>query len=231
MLRLLAVLLATAVLCGAAAAALPPDRLEGVSQREAVAAIKLALLDTSRAAAARLGAANGFFGNDSVKIRLPQSLRRVEALMRATGLERQADELTLAMNRAAEASMADARALVESTVKIMKIEDAKTVLLKSDKGATEYFSKTAAEPISKKLLPVVKKAAAKAGVVDKYNAIARHGRELGLLKSEQAEIEQYVAEKALDGLYLTIGEEEKLLRKNPSAAHSATVQKVFGALR
>ena len=75
------------------------------------------------------------------------------------------------------------------------------------------------------------KAAARVGVVEKYAAIARHGKQLGLLKSEQVAIEQYVTEKALDGFYFTMAEEEKTLRKNPSAARNGTLQKVFGALR
>jgi Flp pilus assembly CpaE family ATPase len=221
----------TATLLAAATAALAANALDGVSNREAVAAVKLSLLDCSSAAAARLGAQNGFFSNEKVKIRLPPSLQRVEALMRATGLERQADELVLAMNRAAEASMPHAKALLESAVKKMKVQDPKNVLVSSDTGATDYLAAITAQPLGKKLLPVVKKTAAETGVVEKYNAIARHGKQLGLVKSEQIAIERYVTEKALAGLYVTIGEEEKALRKNPSAAPTSTVQKVFSALR
>jgi hypothetical protein len=231
MLRSRATFLITAALLGAATATFPADILDGISTREAAAAIKLALQDASLVAAAKLGAEDGFFSNDRVKIRLPQSLRHVEAMMRATGIERQADELVLAMNRAAEASMPEARALVQAAIKKMKVEDAKSVLIKSDKGATDYAAAATGKPLARKFLPVVKKAAAKAGIVEKYRAITRDGKQLRLVKSEQVEIEQYVAEKALDGFYLTMAEEEKALRKNPSAARSGTVQKVFGALR
>jgi hypothetical protein len=205
--------------------------LDGISNREAVATIKLALLDTGNAAAARLGITNGFFGNDRVRIRLPHPLQRVEVLMRATGLERQAEELVLAMNRAAEASMPAARTLLQDAVKNMKVGDAKRILASGDNGIADYAARATAEPLARKFLPVIRAAATRAGVIEKYNAIAHHGKQLGLLKSDQIAIEQYVTEKALYGLYLTMGEEEKALRQNPGTARSGTVQKVFAALR
>jgi hypothetical protein len=205
--------------------------LADISNKDAASGLRLALTEGAAAAVAKLGVENGFFGNAKVKIPLPESLQKVEGLMRAMGMKRQADELELAMNRAAETAVAEAKPLLVDAVKRMSVQDAKGILTGGETAVTDYFRRTTAGPLGKKFLPIVKKATAKVGLAEKYNAIAGQGAALGLIDASQATIEQYVTKKSLDGLYLVIADEEKALRQDPLGAASSIVQKVFGALK
>jgi len=214
-----------------AAAAAHGAGLASISNNDAAAGLKEALREGSAAAVAKLGTENGFFGNNKVKIPLPESLQKVESVMRVMGMKREADELVLAMNRAAESAVAEARPLLVDAVKRMTVQDAKAILTGGDTAATDYFRRTTSEPLGKRFLPIVKQATEKVGLAEKYNSIAGQGAKLGLIKDDQATIEQYVTKKALDGLYLIIAEQEKALRRDPVGAASDIVKKVFGALR
>ena len=205
--------------------------LADITNKDAVSGLRQALTDGAAAAVGKLGVENGFFGNTRVKIPLPESLQKVEGLMRAMGMKRQADELELAMNRAAETAVAEATPLLVDAVKQMSVRDAKGILTGGETSATDYFRRTSADALGRKFLPVVKKATAKIGLAEKYNSIAGKGAQLGLVNADQATIEQYVTKKSLDGLYTIIADEEKALRQDPVGAASSIVQKVFGALR
>jgi Protein of unknown function (DUF4197) len=205
--------------------------LEDISNRDAINGLKEALTRGSHAAVARLGVENGFFGNDRVKIPLPPSLRRLEAVMRSIGMSPHAEELVLRMNRAAEAAVPEARTLLVDAAKRMSVQDAKGILTGGDDAATQYFKRTSSEPLVKRFQPIVKKAMQKVKLAEKYNEIAASGAKLGLVKEEDAQLEDYVTRKALDGLFLTIAEEEKKIRRDPAGAASAMLRKVFGAAR
>ena len=205
--------------------------LANITNKDAVSGLRQALTDGAATAVGKLGVENGFFGNTRVKIPLPESLQKVEGLMCAMGMKRQADELELAMNRAAETAVAEATPLLVDAVKQMSVQDAKGILTGGETSATDYFRRTTADALGRKFLPVVKKATAKVGLAEKYNSIAGKGAQLGLVNADQATIEQYVTKKSLDGLYTIIADEEKALRQDPVGAASSIVQKVFGALR
>ena len=215
------------LLIGNAAAATIAD----LSNAEAVRGLRQALTDGSLAAVAKLGVENGFFGNPRVKIPLPPSLQRVERGLRAFGMRREADELVLAMNRAAEAAVPEAKQLLTDAVKQMSVQDAKGILAGGDTAATDYFKRATRPQLTQRFLPIVKGATDKVGLAQQYNALAGEGAALGLVKEDQASIERYVTQKALDGLYFMIGEQEKAFRQDPVGASSAIVRKVFGALR
>ena len=224
--RILAFIAALLVATSALAAG-----LADITNKDAVSGLRQALTDSAAAAVGKLGAENGFFGKPKVKIPLPESLQKVEGLMRAMGMKRQAEELELAMNRAAETAVAEAKPLLIDAVKKMSVQDAKGILTGGETSATDYFRRTTADPLARRFLPVVKIATAKVGLAEKYNAIAGKGAQLGLVDASQATIEQFVTQKSLDGLYTIIADEEKALRQDPVGAASSIVQKVFGALK
>jgi len=205
--------------------------LADISNRDAINGLKEALVRGSQAAVARLGVENGFFGNDRVKIPLPPSLRRLEAVTRSIGVDAHANELVLRMNRAAEAAVPEARTLLVDAVKKMSVQDAKGILTGGDDAATQYFKRATSDPLARRFRPIVKKAMEKVKVAEKYDEIAASGAKLGLVKEEDAQLEDYVTRKALDGLFVAIAEEEKKIRQNPAGAASAILRKVFGALR
>lgn len=202
-----------------------------ITNADAASGLKQALTDGSAAAVKLLSAENGYFANPKVKIPLPPSLQKIESGLRMMGMKKQADELVLSMNRAAEAAAPEARQLLVDAVKKMSVQDAKTILTGGDTAATDYFRRTTQTQLTQRFLPIVKKATDRVGLAQQYNSLAGQGAALGLVKQDDATIETYVTRKALDGLYLMIAEQEKAFRQNPVGATSDIVKKVFGALR
>jgi hypothetical protein len=206
-------------------------QLEQISNRDAVAGLKAALEKGAVYAVQTLGRSNGFFGDPRVKIPLPESLQTAERLMRSLGMGRSADELILTMNRAAEAAVPEAKKLLVDSVKKMTVQDAKGILTGGDTAGTEYFRRTTQEQLRARFLPIVKRSTEKVGLAQTYNRYAGEAARFGLLKKEQANIDVYVTDKALDGLYFMIAEEEKNIRRDPVGAASGIISKVFGAIR
>lgn len=223
--RILSALLGMLLTAAASAA-----DLSAISNTEASSGLKQALTDGSAAAVAQLGVQDGFFKNPKVKIPLPPALQRIESGLRLAGMRKQADDLVLAMNRAAEAAVPEAKALLVESIRSMSIQDAKGILTGGDTAATEYFSRTTRKPLTARFLPIVKKATDQVGLAEQYNSLAGQAAQLGLVKKDQATIESYVTQKALDGLYLMIAEQEKAFRQNPLSATSDIVKRVFGSL-
>jgi Protein of unknown function (DUF4197) len=203
------------------------DRL---TNQEAVAGLKAALEKGSQAAVAALGRTDGFLGNPKVKIPLPESLSRAEALMRRVGMGKYADELVVTMNRAAEAAVPEAKQLLLDAVRKLSVADAKAILTGGETSATDYFRRTTRDQLHGRFLPIVKRSTAKVGLAQRYNEYAHKGAALGLVKNEQADLDEYVTGKALDGVYLMVAEEERKIRQDPVAAGSAILRKVFGSL-
>jgi len=205
--------------------------LADISGQEAGGGLKEALTQGAGKAVDLLGRNDGFLGNPKVKIPLPESMQQVEGLMRGLGMGKQADELITAMNRAAEAAVPEAKKLLVDAVKQMSVEDAKGILAGGNDAGTQYFRRKTAEPLGQKFQPIVKKAIAKVKLADTYEKFAKKGAKLGLVKEKDTHLENYVTEKALDGLYLMIAEEEKAIRENPVGAADNLAKKVFGALK
>lgn len=204
--------------------------LSDLSSQDASGGLKDALVQGVGAAVGKLGVADGFLGNAKVKIPLPDSMKKAEKAMRMFGMGKQADELVTRMNRAAEAAVPEAKTLLVDSVKQMSVQDARAILTGGDDAATQYFRKTTSKPLAEKFLPIVKKATENVQLAQQYNQFAEAGSKFGLVKKEQANLEQYVTQKALDGLYLMMAEEEKAIRKNPMGASTSLIKKVFGAL-
>jgi Protein of unknown function (DUF4197) len=205
-------------------------QLESITSREATAALKAALEKGSTAAVANLGRSDGFFGNPQVKIPLPESMQRTEKLVRRLGLGRYADELILGLNRAAEAAVPEAKQLFVDSVRKMTLQDAKGILQGGETAGTEYFRRTTEGQLRKRFLPIVQRSTEKVGLVQQYDDYAEKVAALGLVKKEDANLEQYVTQKTLDGLFFMVAEEEKAIRKDPVTAGTAIIKKVFGAL-
>lgn len=206
-------------------------QLDRITNQDAVAGLKAALEKGTQAAVATLGKTDGYLGDARVKIPLPESAQKVERLLRSVGMGKQADELIVAMNRAAEAAVPEAKALFVDAVKKMSVQDAKAILTGGETSGTEYFRKTTSEPLAARFLPIVKKATERVKLAQLYNQYADRGVKFGLVKQEQANLDSYVTRKAMDGLFLMVAEEEKKIRKDPVGAASGIISKVFGALR
>jgi hypothetical protein len=203
----------------------------GLSELDAAAGIREALVRGAESAVGLLGRKDGFMGNPRVRIPLPGFLKDVAKLLKATGQGKSVDELVTAMNRAAEAAVPEAKSLLLSAVKNMSVEDGRQILSGGDRSVTDFFAKKTREPLGAKFLPIVTRATHKVSLADKYNAVAGQAADLGLLDKKGADIQKYVTGKALDGLYLMIGEEERKIRKDPAGTGSAILKNVFGSLK
>jgi hypothetical protein len=198
------------------------------SDGEAASGIRAALERGATAAVAQLGKNDGFLGNPAVRIALPKHLNDAAKLLKAMGQGRQVDELITAMNRAAEAAVPQAKALFVSTARDISVQDAWKVVRGGPTSVTDYFAEKTRSPLAQKFLPIVTKATEKVQLADRYNAVAAKAASLGLLKGDDANIQQYVTARALDGLFVMVGEEEKKIRADPVATGSAILRKVFG---
>lgn len=205
--------------------------LSDLTNAEASQGLKLALEKGAVAAVDLLGKSDGFLGNPKVRIPLPGFLEDAAKLLRNFGQGGQIDELVTSMNRAAEAAVPQAKDLLVGAVKSMSVTDAKNILSGGSTSVTGFFAEKTRAPLGVKFLPVVTKATEKVGLAGKYNELAGKAAGMGLMKKEDANIQQYVTGKALDGLYLMIGEEEKKIRQDPIGTGSAVLKKVFGALQ
>ncbi|HSB97512.1 MAG TPA: DUF4197 domain-containing protein [Spongiibacteraceae bacterium] len=204
--------------------------LSDISNTDASSGLKEALTQGTTQAIGSLGKADGFLGNPAVKIPLPGGLAKAESVLRMAGMSKQADELVTAMNRAAEAAVPEAKPLMLNAVKSMTVTDAKNILTGGNESVTQFFKAKTSDQLTQQFLPIIKKYTANVGLAQKYDQLAAKGTQLGLIKPEDSNIDNYVARATLDGLYKMIGEEEKNIRANPMQAAGSMAQKVFGAI-
>ncbi len=200
------------------------------SSGEATQALRTALERGSQAAVAQLGKTDGFLGNEKVRIALPDVLEQARPLLKALGRGKQIDELVASMNRAAEQAVPMALPLLKSAIKSMSVQDAQQIIQGGDSSVTAFFEGKTREPLTGQFLPVVSKVIDRLALAKRYNDVAGKAASMGLMQGDQASVQQYVTGKALDGLFLIIGEQERAIRQDPIGTGSAILKKVFGSL-
>lgn len=201
-----------------------------LSNADAAAGLRAALERGAASAVDLLGKPDGFLGNPKVRIPLPKWLDKSQKLLTLAGYGDQVEELKVSMNRAAEAAVPEAKALLVAAVKKLTVKDAQRILGGGDTAVTEFFAEKTRAPLGERFLPIVTRATEKVGAARRYNTLAAKASSLGLVKGDDANVQRYVTGKALDGLYAMIGEEEQRIRQDPVGTGSAILKKVFGAL-
>jgi hypothetical protein len=156
-------------------------------------------------------------------------LEQARPILQMTGQGQQLDDLVVAMNHAAEAAVPMAKPLLLDAVRNMTLTDAKNILTGGDTAVTQFFREKTSSQLSVKFLPIVKKVTDRSNLTAKYNGAMDKVSKMGL--GQQSTVESYVTERALDGLFTMIGEEEKAIRSDPLGTGSKLIGKVFGALR
>ena len=197
--------------------------LASLSNQDAATGLKDALIQGS-------GKAVGQLDNAKVRIPLPESIGRVESALRLAGMGKQADELVVRMNSAAEMAVKESAPILSDAVKKMSVQDAKGILTGGDDSATQYFRRTTSTQLTQRFLPIVKQMTAKVQLAEQYDNLAGQAANFGLMKQEDATLDGYVTRKALDGLYLVIADQERAIRKDPVGAATGMASKVFGML-
>jgi hypothetical protein len=203
----------------------------GLSDQDAASGIRTALERGVGSAINLLGRSDGFLGNPAVRIPMPGFLKDAAKILKATGQQKRVDALELAMNRAAEAAVPQAKTLLVNAVKNLSIQEAAALVQGGEGSVTRFFADKTRDPLSLSFLPIVTKATEKVALAEKYNQVAGKAAGLGLVKKQDANIERYVTAKALDGLYLMIGQEEQKIRQDPIGTGSAILKTVFGSLK
>ena len=201
-----------------------------LTDAEVAQALKQALVQGADRAVLQLGREDGFLASPTVRIPLPPTLTRADAVLRRVRMGKYSDQLITAMNRAAEQAVPETRALLVDAVDRMTIADAKNILNGPEDAATQYFRRHTAAALTARLQPIIRRATQRVRVAEAYSQYAGRAARFGLVKTEDADLDAYVTRKALEGLYLTIAEEERAIRRDPLQQSTNLLRKVFGSL-
>jgi hypothetical protein len=204
--------------------------LDALSSTDAAGGLRAALSKGIDVAVAQLGTNNGFLNDPKVSIPLPSALEKAERALSLIGMGGQADELKATMNHAAEKAVAQAKPVFKQALQHMTLSDAKGILTGGDDAGTQYFRRATNAQLSEKFKPIVATETARLGLTTKYNEYAGKAAQLGLLSSQDANLNDYVTARALDGLFSRIADEEHEIRKDPLGQTSSLIKKVFGTL-
>lgn len=210
--------------------------LSALTQGDASKGLREALLKGIDRVVGQLGGKDGFLSNPKVRIPMPDSLQAVEKGLRKFGQDKYADQFVESMNRAAESAVKQAAPIFSKAITDMSFEDAKAILKGGDDAATQYLRKATDGDLRKRMMPIVKQATDRAQVTSAYKKLKdKGGKYLGMAQrflgeKKDLDVDSHITNKALDGLYTTLAEQEKQIRKNPEEWTSSALKKVFSAL-
>ncbi len=189
--------------------------------------LKEALATGTDRAVKAVGKPDGFLGNQAIRILLPEKIRTVADLVGKLGYQQQVDDFVTSMNRAAEKAAPKAADYFVAAIKEMSLEDAQGILQGGDTAATEYFQRKTRDKLHQAFKPEITASMEQVGVTRSYQEMIAKYQTIPLMKSPSLDLNSYVTEKSLDGLFHMIGEEEKNIRTNPAARATELLRKVF----
>lgn len=210
-----------------------------VTEEQATAGIKEALAKGVERAVTNLGRTDGFLSDAQVRIPLPSKLQWIEKALRTAGQEGLANEFITTMNRAAEEAVPSAASVLGDAIRKMTLADAQSIVRSTNAAATDYFRRTSEADLHSRFLPIVKSATERTGVTATYKrmldkaglqslgSFGQFGR--SLIGADNLDLDDYVTDKALDGLFTKISDEEMRIRQNPGARTTEILEKVFGS--
>jgi Protein of unknown function (DUF4197) len=239
---IVALIIATSLLCVSVARAGMLDDLEKKSReyvaqkrhgggeldsKTIIAGLKEALSIGAKNGVKLVSRPDGYFGNQLIKILVPEKIQKIAKLMRKAGLGKEVDKFELSMNRAAEKASPQALAFFTEAIKEMTITDGVRILRGKDTEATEYLRSKTYDKIYGSFKPVVSSAMNDVGVTKSFKEMMDKARTIPFLKREAVDLDEYVTSKALDGLFVMVGQEERKIRKDPVARVTDLLKKVF----
>lgn len=208
-----------------------PSSVSALSNDQIAGGLKAALAQGLQNAIATLGRSGGFLTNAAVKIPMPDQLAVVEMSLRKIGQDTLADEFVITMNRAAEKAVPDAASVFAGSLRQMTLADARSILTGPTNSATEFFRRTAGAQLKERFRPIVSDATAKSGATAACKQLmGKASFASPLLGGGTFDLDAYVTDKALDGLFVVVGEEEVRIRLNPAARTTDLLKAVFGSV-
>ncbi len=200
----------------------------GLDDSTIASGLKDALSVGTKNAVSLVSKLNGYFGNEAIKILLPDNIQKAAELAGKVGYQKQVDDFILSMNRAAEKAAPKAASYFADAIKGMSIEDARKILSGGNTAATEYFKSKTSSKLYDEFKPSVSESMNQVGVTHAYNAMMDKVPSVPFAKPESVDLNHYVTTKALDGLFYMVGQEEQKIRTNPMAQTTDLLKKVFG---
>ena len=202
-----------------------------LSNSEIVSGLKEALANGVETSINTLGRTDGFLADELVRIAMPESLKSVEQLARQAGQGQYVDEFVTTLNRAAEQAVPEAAGILGDAIRVMSVTDAKAILNGPDNAATDYFRRSSEAKLAEKFLPLVQQATGKVGVTSAYKSLMGQAGGLlgGFFNTDAMDLDTYVTEKAMDGLFKYIAIQEQQIRENPTARTTDLLKKVFSS--
>jgi hypothetical protein len=191
--------------------------------------LKEALVKGITSGANQASAVDGYFGNPRITIPFPPDVKKVEDKLRQVGLGKEVDKFVLTLNRGAEAAAKEAIPIFTDAIKAMTIEDAWAVLNGNEDAATQYLLRTTREPLRTKFKPVIQSALQKVNATKYYSDLINTYNKIPFVENVNPSLDDYAAEKALDGLFLLVADEEKKIRQDPVARTTDLLVRVFGS--
>jgi len=202
---------------------------KGLSEDEIVNGLKQALEVGTNNAVSTVSQTDGYFKNPKIRIPLPENVMKAEKLLRASGFGDQINEFELSMNRAAERAAPEAKSIFLDAVKQMSFTDARQILDGPDDAATQYFQGKTSGRLQEIFKPITHQAMSEVGVTNSYQSIDDKIKTIPFADRMSFDLDQYVTDKALNGLYLMLAEEEKKIRQDPAARVTNLLKKVFAS--
>jgi hypothetical protein len=199
----------------------------GLSNDEIIQGLKEALQVGTENAVKLVSKADGYYQNPDIKIPLPESVQKVEKILRATGYGEKVDSFELSMNRAAERAAPEAKSIFGNAITQMTFDDAKKILNGRDNEATLYFEDKTSNRLQEVFKPIVKDAMGEVGVTQSFQDLNAKAKSMPFGKSLSFDLDQYVTDGALKGLFKMLAEEEKRIRTEPAARVTDLLKKVF----
>lgn len=177
----------------------------------------------------RLSSTDGFLGNLAIKILFPPEAQKVERTLRGLGLNKLCDNVILSINRAAEDAATEAKPIFISAIKQMTISDATNILMgNQNDAATQYFMRVTSSQLREKFNPVIQRSLSKVGATKYWGDLISRYNQIPLVAKINPDLNDYVTQKAIEGLFIEIAKEELKIRDNVSARSTLLLQKVFG---
>ena len=201
----------------------------GLSDAKIGSGLQEALKLGTENAVIQTGKVDGFLANKAIKILMPKSLQTMEKPLRLVGYGPQIDEFVVGMNRAAEKAVPFAKDIFWDAIGQMSFDDAKRILNGNDTAATDYFKNKTSTKLHTAFRPSVEDVMNRVGVNRQYNELIGRYQSVPFAKSITFDVNQYVTEKATDGVFFVVGQEEKKIRTNPAARVNDLLKEVFGS--
>ncbi len=201
----------------------------GPDESQVAGGLKEALTIGTGNAVSLVSVTDGFFANQAIRILIPDKIQKVADVLGKVGYQKQVDEFVLSMNRAAEKAAPQAKSIFVESIKEMTIEDAKQILNGGDTAATDFFKGKTSGRLSEAFKPIISSSMNDVGATRKYKEMMGEYTALPFTSAESVDLDQYVTNKSLDGLFYMVGEEEKKIRTDPAARVTDLLKTVFGS--